>query len=392
MHKLGESFITSQYLKQIESYVENNIIPCCKEEYKDFLPLISFRIEEICNGWLTSLKNDVGQGKFVALLDHTNACLDKHVYLDEVAAKLIVNIFVDVVGVKIINEQYPVLDYNTTMQMDELNFLCPDLLPPGRKFFAQCYWTPRNQYLYEATQKRHYQHNPAADGALFLSKAKEGQETDVLIKSKEGDSISVHSLFLKTKSEYFKAALKSGFKEASKEIVFPNYSTKHLNSAIEFIYTGKISDASNHTLSDLGKILEIAHLWQLESLINYSTDLINECLEENQSSLTFAEISQIIKLAYFLDLKEFLVPCLKILEDSENALDWSQIESEYYADLHEVAITNSFEKVKGSLKQNIEQLLKQVSIVEIEDQDPSDLTQPDSIETIYCATRTEQHS
>jgi hypothetical protein len=366
MFTLEKGFITPDFLTQLDKYVESNIVACCKTEYKDFLPLISSRIEKICNAWFEEVKKKAKEGQFSATLTHESTLLKKHAHLDNAAAKLIVDLFVSRLGIRTEKDQHFTSQYK--------NFLCPNILPNGGAYSAICYWTPRNPYLYEATeQQKLYQYDPAADGALFLSQAQQGKETDVIIKSKEGDSIPAHSLFLKTKSEYFKTALEAGLKEASsKEIQFPHYSTEHLNSAIEFIYTGQINTSSQQSLSDLEEILGIAHLWQLKNLSDYCIDLINERLK--QGSLTSTEISQTIQRAYLYELKGFLIPCLQNaerLEDSENAVDWNQIKSEHYPDLLEIASKHSLEKVSNTLKQVIEQLLKQLSIDEEEEKDTS---------------------
>lgn len=181
--------------------------------------------------------------------------------------------------------------------IDQEHFLCPFILPHGHSFCADIWWRPNNSYLYSSScLRKRYVYDPVVNGMLFLSKAQNGEWTDVVINSKEKEKINAHALVLKTKSLYFETVLEGSFKEGiSKEIDF-QYSSQSLKRAIEFIYTDQIKFTSEQNLSELGELLEIAHLWQLENFTNYCIDLINTLLIQEQ--LRSAEIIQIIECVY----------------------------------------------------------------------------------------------
>lgn len=216
-----------------------------------------------------------------------------------------------------------------------------------------CMWTPKNPYLYP--QQRHYHHETNSTNEMLFTAATEGQRTDVVLMSNEGDKIYAHTFVLSLKSAYFKGMFSGSYKESHDDAVSIPCSTDTLNNLVQFIYIGEINPAVHENLEELCELLEVSHGISPD-LFDHCVDLINDCLKKSPLNHP-AMIIQLITNAYLFGIDDFLIPCLEAAEKLESDVDWNLIKREHYTKLLITAAECRFENVSGQLSTAINRLL-----------------------------------
>lgn len=212
-------------------------------------------------------------------------------------------------------------------------------------------WSRQNRHLY-----KFYKSNIIADHKLF-NDALRGEGTDLILKSKDGEEVFVHSSCL-SKSEYFKSMLEGSFKESNSDTITLPFTTVSLNNLHQFLYMGTIRPESHKNIEELLDLLKIGHMIH-DHLFNHCRDLILLFLDDR---LDDSYIAEIITTAFMYGTDEFLIPCLQIAEEIEetdpvNCIDLDQISTKHYATLLSLAARNDLVKIERKLILAIDQKL-----------------------------------
>ncbi len=333
------NFITSQATELIDKYVQSNIIEPQKEKYQEFIPLVTKKVEAVCNEWLKEMQKHSLEEKFFISITPSFTT-------NEAGMELLMKIFKDATG----------CTFKAVKKEDDECLLVPNLLglgifPKSRfQIKANIYWTPTNRFVYPEFKAKHYQYDPSSLGKGLLKAAKEGQDTDVKITCKEGEIkiIPVHSLILKNRSEYFNCMLSNEFEEAKGTINLP-HSADAVSYMIQFIYEEQLDSSAANNLPNLIECLEMAHEYQMPNFFDHCTDLINDYLKARKE-LSADEIATLINLCDLYKLnEEFYLACLQGAEKIDG-FDWSQVNPMLYIDLLFIADHNRLEKVKQQIK------------------------------------------
>ncbi len=354
---------TTGFQSEIDNYVKEKIKSVFKDQYQDFVPIVTASIEEVCKRLFDAIKKVANTNKesFSCQTTLNDSCLDS------ATLHLISNIFQKKFGL--------LSDFNLYTNRKGLNSLNSELLPCGYLFDFSCYWTPKTRpFCFESIPLR-YTYNPEIKNVFLLDCAKKRIETDVTIISKTAEKISVHSLFLKTSCEFFKSMLNSSMKEGNTKTITLEGSTEAVNNLVQFIYQGNIQASSHQNLELLIELLVISHQYQIPDLFNHCTDLILQLLNR-KTELSPDTIVNLINSAYYYQLPEFIEPSLKAAErlkksdnasssassaqspDADSVLDWKKISKDHYVELFSFAIKYSVPGIEQELNLLINHFIK----------------------------------
>ncbi len=153
-----------------------------------------------------------------------------------------------------------------------------------------------------------------ANEALYLLYQKQ-EFCDFCLVSKENQTLKIHSALLYVHGgPILQNLLTSGMKEtANKTIIFPDYSQNAIRAFIEFIYLGgqafseKMSSTEEGKELDLLELFEMAHTYQINTLIDCCTNLMSlSATKENLEIIK--KYAALYKNEHLTSLCEYLSP------------------------------------------------------------------------------------